>query len=156
MPEVLGSPRGEGLPLVSVVPLCMVPLLSFIAPSDASRPTLPWLEAPPVQLLIIPQCLCPHDMTASQLRDFTDTHLSPVPYHGYGGWAGFTDGAATMTGRIQSEKTPRERFLEAALKELEKFERRENDFLKKERQDRAVELKLYLDNFTSRRPGRLF
>jgi len=44
----------------------------------------------------------------------------------------------------------------AALKELEKFERRENDFLKKERQDRAVELKLYLDNFTSRRPGRLF
>ena len=65
-------------------------------------------------------------------------------------------GAATMTGRIQSEKTPRERFLEAALKELEKFERRENDFLKKERQDRAVELKLYLDNFTSRRPGRLF
>jgi hypothetical protein len=55
-------------------------------------------------------------------------------------------GAATMTGRIQSEKTPRERFLEAALKELEKFERRENDFLKKERQDRAVELNLYLDN----------
>ena len=48
------------------------------------------------------------------------------------------------------------RKLEAALKELEKFERRENDFLKKERQDRAVELKLYLDNFTSRRPGRLF
>jgi len=36
-----------------------------------------------------------------------------------------------MTG-LQSEKTPRERFLEAALKELEKFERRENDFLKKE------------------------
>jgi hypothetical protein len=61
-----------------------------------------------------------------------------------------------MTGHIQSEKTPRERFLEAALKELEKFERRENDFLKKERQDRAVELKLYLDKFTSRRPGRLF
>ena len=64
-------------------------------------------------------------------------------------------GAATMTG-LQSEKTPRERFLEAALKELEKFERRENDFLKKERQDRAVELKLYLDKFTSRRLGRLF
>ena len=65
---------------------------------------------------------------------------------------GSQNGAATMTGYI----TQRERFLEAALKELEKFERRENDFLKKERQDRAVELKLYLDNFTSRRPGRLF
>jgi len=68
---------------------------------------------------------------------------------------GFTE-AAKMTGDIQSEKTPRKRFLEAALKELEKFERRENDFLKKERRDRAVELKVYLDNFTSRRPGRLF
>jgi len=60
-----------------------------------------------------------------------------------------------MTG-LQSEKTPRERFLEAALKALEKFERRENDFLKKDRQDRAVELRVYLDKFTSRRPGRLF
>ena len=65
-------------------------------------------------------------------------------------------GAATMTGHIQLEKTPRERFLEAALEEMEKFERRENDFLKKERQDRAVELKLYLDKFISRRSGRLF
>jgi hypothetical protein len=42
-PEVLASPRGEGLLLVPVVPLCMVPLLSFIAPLDAPGPTLPWL-----------------------------------------------------------------------------------------------------------------
>jgi hypothetical protein len=40
---VLASPRGEGLLLVPVVPLCMVPLLSFIAPLDAPGPTLPWL-----------------------------------------------------------------------------------------------------------------
>jgi hypothetical protein len=72
-------------------------------------------------------------MTASQLHNSIDTNLSPVPHQAYGGWPGSPMGAATMTGRIQSEKTPRERFLEAAKKVLEKFERRENDFLKKER-----------------------
>jgi hypothetical protein len=45
-PEVLASPRGEGL-LVPVV-LFIVPLLPFMAPSDAPGPTLPWLDAPPV------------------------------------------------------------------------------------------------------------
>src|SRR3954449_9447765 len=45
-PEVLASPRGEGLLLAPVVPWFMVP--SFIAPSDAPGPTLPWLDAPPV------------------------------------------------------------------------------------------------------------
>ena len=57
---------------------------------------------------------------------------------------------------LDQQLCKRERFLEAALKELENFERLENDFQRKERQDRAAELKLYLDNFTSRRPGRLF
>lgn len=45
-PEVLASPRGEGALLAPVVPWFMVP--SFIAPSDAPGPTLPWLDAPPV------------------------------------------------------------------------------------------------------------
>ena len=36
--------------------------------------------------------------------------------------------------------TPRESFLEAAQKELIAFERREREFSKKERQERAAEL----------------
>ncbi|MCK1518394.1 hypothetical protein IVB22_39180 [Bradyrhizobium sp. 190] len=46
-PEVLASPPGDGL-LAPVVPLFMVPVPSFIAPSDAPGPTLPWLDAPPL------------------------------------------------------------------------------------------------------------
>ena len=45
-PEVLASPPAEGLLLVPVVPCFIAP--SFIAPSDAPGPTLPWLDAPPV------------------------------------------------------------------------------------------------------------
>jgi|EndMetStandDraft_3_1072993.scaffolds.fasta_scaffold1720446_1 hypothetical protein len=59
-----------------------------------------------------------------------------------------------MTEHTQLAVTPRDRFLEAARKELIAFERREREFSRKERQDRAVELNLYLDNFTARRgPG---
>jgi len=117
------------------------------------RPVSNWFLQ--FQLLTILQCLCHHDMTASysvvlRTRPFAGS-ASRIWWLGRGSLR-----AAKMTGDIQSEKTPRKRFLEAALKELEKFERRENDFLKKERRDRAVELKVYLDNFTSRRPGRLF
>jgi hypothetical protein len=45
-PEVLASPPGEGLLLVPVVPLFMVPVSFFIVPCDAPGPTLPWLDAP--------------------------------------------------------------------------------------------------------------
>jgi len=45
-PEVLASPRGEGL-LVPVVPLVMVPPV-LAAPSEAPGPTLPELDEPPV------------------------------------------------------------------------------------------------------------
>jgi hypothetical protein len=38
--------------------------------------------------------------------------------------------------------TPRDRFLEAAQKELAAFERREREFSKQERQERAVELQM--------------
>jgi hypothetical protein len=47
-----------------------------------------------------------------------------------------------MTERTQS---PRDRLLEAAKEELTNFERRENEFRKKDRQERAAELRLPLE-----------
>jgi hypothetical protein len=47
-----------------------------------------------------------------------------------------------MTGHTQLVVTPRDRFLEAAQKELAAFERREREFSKKERQERAAELQI--------------
>jgi hypothetical protein len=41
--------------------------------------------------------------------------------------------------------TPRDRFLQAAEKEMIDFERREIEFRKKEREERAAELHLPLD-----------
>ena len=49
-------------------------------------------------------------------------------------------GVRNMTEHIQLAGTPRESFLEAAQKELIAFERREREFSKKERQERAAEL----------------
>jgi hypothetical protein len=45
-----------------------------------------------------------------------------------------------MTGHTQLAITPRDRFLQAAQKELIDFEKREREFSKKERQERAAEL----------------
>ena len=45
-PEVLASPRGDGLVLAPVVLGFTVPAPSLIAPCDAPGPTLPWLDAP--------------------------------------------------------------------------------------------------------------
>jgi hypothetical protein len=45
-----------------------------------------------------------------------------------------------MTEHTQLAVTSRDRFLEAAQKELIAFERRERDFIKKEKQERAAEL----------------
>ena len=47
-----------------------------------------------------------------------------------------------MMGQSQLAITPRDRFLEAATKELEAFEQRERAFLKKERDERARELRI--------------
>jgi hypothetical protein len=47
-----------------------------------------------------------------------------------------------MTGHIQLAVTPRDRFLQAAQKELIEFERREREFSRKERQERAAELQI--------------
>jgi hypothetical protein len=43
---------------------------------------------------------------------------------------------------IQLAMTPRDRFLQAAEKEMIDFERREIEFRKKEREERAAELRL--------------
>jgi hypothetical protein len=50
-----------------------------------------------------------------------------------------------MTGLAQLAVTPRDRFLEAAQKELAAFERREREFSKKERKERAAELQIPSD-----------
>jgi hypothetical protein len=49
-----------------------------------------------------------------------------------------------MTGHTQLAITPRDRFLEAAQKELAAFEQREREFSRKERQERAAELQIPL------------
>jgi hypothetical protein len=48
-----------------------------------------------------------------------------------------------MTERTEA-KTPRDRLLEAVRKELAQFERRENEFRKQDREERAAELRLPL------------
>ncbi|MGY8678347.1 hypothetical protein Q2941_11070 [Bradyrhizobium sp. UFLA05-153] len=50
-----------------------------------------------------------------------------------------------MIERTQAGKAPLDRLLEAARKELLDFERRENEFRKKDREERAAELRLPLD-----------
>ena len=47
-----------------------------------------------------------------------------------------------MTEHTHLAVTPRDRFLEAAQKELLAFERREREFRKKDREDRAAKLQL--------------
>jgi hypothetical protein len=49
-----------------------------------------------------------------------------------------------MTGHTQLVITPRDRFLQTAQKELLEFERREREFSKNERQERAAELQITL------------
>jgi hypothetical protein len=49
-----------------------------------------------------------------------------------------------MTERTQPALTPRDRLLEAARKELSDCERREIEFRKKDREERAAELRLPL------------
>jgi hypothetical protein len=50
-----------------------------------------------------------------------------------------------MTGHTQLAIAPRDRFLDAAQKELIAFERREREFSKKEKQERAAELQIPLE-----------
>jgi hypothetical protein len=47
-----------------------------------------------------------------------------------------------MTGHTRLVITPRERFLEAAQKELAAFERKESEFRKKLRKEQAAQLNL--------------
>ncbi|MBW7973053.1 hypothetical protein [Bradyrhizobium sp. BR 10289] len=50
-----------------------------------------------------------------------------------------------MTESTQHEATRRNSLLEAAHEEMVKFERKENEFRRKDRQERAAELHLPLD-----------
>lgn len=50
-----------------------------------------------------------------------------------------------MTENTQHHATRRNHLLEVALEEMIKFERRENEFRKKDREERAAELRLPLD-----------
>jgi len=88
-------------------------------------------------------------MTIPLFRNSTDITFRRLHVLGIDGREAH-DGQRSMTEHVQSENSPRKRRLEAAQKELAKFERRENEFLKKERQERAADLNLYLDNFTAR------
>ncbi|MCP3466572.1 MULTISPECIES: hypothetical protein [unclassified Bradyrhizobium] len=49
-----------------------------------------------------------------------------------------------MSQRTQPGTAPRDRILEAARRELTEFERREIEFRKKDREERAAELRLPL------------
>jgi hypothetical protein len=55
-----------------------------------------------------------------------------------GGWI--------MTEALRGDAARRNRLLEAAQQELAKFERTENEFCKKDREERATELRLPLIN----------
>jgi hypothetical protein len=57
------------------------------------------------------------------------------------GW-GPSTGLRNMTGHTQLAITPRDRFLETAQKELVAFERREREFSKQDRKERAAELQI--------------
>jgi hypothetical protein len=50
-----------------------------------------------------------------------------------------------MTNNTHHDTTRRTPLLEAAREELSKFERKENEFRKKDRDERAAELRLPLD-----------
>jgi hypothetical protein len=54
--------------------------------------------------------------------------------------------AKAMTGYPQLAVPPRDRFLQAAQKEMIEFERREREFSRKEREERAAELNLLTDD----------
>jgi hypothetical protein len=55
-----------------------------------------------------------------------------------------------MTEHTQLAITPRDRFLQAAEKELIAFERREQEFQKRDREERAVKLQIPLDKIMAR------
>jgi hypothetical protein len=63
---------------------------------------------------------------------------------------GVLDGTATlvtsvMTNNTHHDTSRRNPLLEAAQEEMRKFERKENEFRKKDREERAAELHLPLD-----------
>jgi hypothetical protein len=55
-----------------------------------------------------------------------------------------------MTGHTQLAVTPRDRFLQAVQKELETFEQREREFIRREREERATQLRLPINEIRIR------
>jgi hypothetical protein len=64
------------------------------------------------------------------------------------------DGVAYMTGHSQLAATSRDRFLQAVQKELEAFEQREREFIKEEREERARQLRLPINEIRIRSGAR--
>ncbi|MGT2440528.1 hypothetical protein ACU4GH_37480 [Bradyrhizobium betae] len=56
-----------------------------------------------------------------------------------------TSGTSIMTETTHHDAAGRNRLLAAALEEMAKFERKENEFRQKDRRERAAELHLPLD-----------
>jgi hypothetical protein len=53
-----------------------------------------------------------------------------------------------MTGQPQLARSPKDRFLDAAKQELIAFEKKEREFRRKEKRERAAELKIPADKIT--------
>ncbi len=54
-----------------------------------------------------------------------------------------------MTGHTQLATTPRDRFLQAAKKEVIAFELREREFLERDREERAAKFQIPLDKLAA-------
>ena len=86
-------------------------------------------------------------MTASPFRNSTDANLSRFQDLGiverHGVIVGVRDDGTQLA------TTPRDRFLQAAEKELVAFERREREFLKRDREELAAKLQIPLDQIAA-------
>ena len=60
-------------------------------------------------------------------------------------WKTATPGTSIMTENTHHDATRRNQLLAAALEEMAKFERKENEFRQRDRRERAAELHLPLD-----------
>jgi hypothetical protein len=88
----------------------------------------------------MPIRLARHRYNSVKLLSWT---LSRVPHLSRLSW--LLDGWRSMTGHSELAITPRDRFLQAAKKELAAFEQKEREFRNRVRKERAEELQLPAD-----------
>jgi hypothetical protein len=86
----------------------------------------------------------------SRFRKATVANRSSVPTLRYRARVRANHRGCVMTEHTELAITPRDRFLKAAEKELIAFERREREFLKKDREERAAKLQFPLDKILTR------